>query len=178
MTRAARTLTLSLCLAITPGWSPGSPARAQGSLPPENFTIAFIGDQGLGSNAVEVLQLIGNEGADAVVHSGDFDYLDSPAAWDGQINAMLGDDFPYFASVGNHDVLAFDGPGGYQDLLEARMTRLGIPWQGDLGVQSSFYYQGIFILLTAPGVFSRPRPHDEYIRDELAGDDSIWRISS
>ena len=81
MTRAARTLTLSLCLAITLGWSPGSPARAQGSLPPENFTIAFIGDQGLGSNAEAVLQLIGDEGADAVVHSGDFDLQDNPAAW-------------------------------------------------------------------------------------------------
>jgi hypothetical protein len=122
--------------------------------------------------------LIQDEGAGAVIHSGDFDYQDNPAAWDGQINAILGDDFPYFASVGNHDVLAFDGSGGYQDLLEARMTRLGIPWQGDLGVQSSFYYQGIFIVLTAPGVFSGPLPHDEYIRDELAGDDSIWRISS
>jgi len=148
---------------------------AQGEQTPVNFTIAFIGDQGLGSNAREVLNLIKDEGADAVVHSGDFDYHDNPAGWDKQINDILGPDYPYFASVGNHDEARFYGSGGYQGFLAARMKRLGIPWEGDLRVWSSFHYNGFFILLTAPGIFGTG--HDIYIRDQLATDYSIWRIS-
>jgi len=150
-----------------------SPIWAQ---PPVDFTVAFIGDQGLGTNAVAVLNLIKNEGADAVIHAGDFDYHDNPAGWDGQINSILGPDFPYFSSPGNHDTGRFYGSDGYQEFIAARMNRLGISWDGDLGVKSSFYYQGIFIVLTAPGVFSTN--HSAYIRDRLATDNSIWRISS
>ena len=153
-----------------------SPVWAQGDPPPVNFTIAFIGDQGLGPNAEAVLNLIKNEGANAVLHQGDFDYVDNPAGWDGQINRILGPDFPYFASGGNHDAARFLGSGGYQEFLAARMNRLGIPWDGDLGVRSSFHYNGFFILLTAPGTLGTG--HDTYIRDQLASDDSIWRISS
>jgi hypothetical protein len=170
--RGALAGVFSLCVSI----ALASPVWAQGDLPPVNFTIAFIGDQGLGPNAEAVLNLIKNEGANAVLHQGDFDYVDNPAGWDGQINSILGPDFPYFASVGNHDAARFYGPGGYQEFLAVRMNRLGIPWNGDLGVQSSFYYEGIFIVLTAPGTFGTD--HDLYIRDQLATDSSIWRISS
>jgi hypothetical protein len=148
-------------------------------LPPENFRIAFIGDQGLGADAEAVLQLILAEGADAVVHSGDFDYEDDPAAWEAQINDILGADFPYFASAGNHDDSAYYGGGGYQSYLEARMKRLGIPWEGDLGVQSAHEYGGVFFVLTAPDVFGDgDSEHAPYIRDRLAEDDSAWRVSS
>ncbi len=143
---------------------------------PANFKIAFIGDQELGTDAVAVLNLIKSEGASAVVHSGDFEYNDNPAAWENQINSVLGPDFPYFASVGNHDERRFYGTNGYQALMAARMNRLGISWDGDLGVKSSFKYQGIFFLLTAPDVLGTG--HDIYIRDKLAADYSIWSISS
>ncbi len=156
-----------------------APAARAAELPPADFKIAFIGDQGLGPAAQAVLQLIATEGADAVIHAGDFDYQDSPAAWDAQIDAILGEDFPYFASAGNHDEAAFRGPGGYQELLAARLDRLGIAWEGDLGVQSWLRYQGISILLTAPDDFGPGDGfHDLYIRDRLAEDDSIWRISA
>jgi len=142
-------------------------------------TIAFIGDQGLGVDSEAVLELILDEGADAVVHSGDFDYQDDPAAWDAQIDSVLGPDFPYFASVGNHDESLFYAPGGYQDRLEDRMIRIGIPWTGDLGVQSTHYYQGVFIVMTAPDVFGAgDGDHDLFIQDALAADHSLWSISS
>ncbi|MEN8183224.1 MAG: metallophosphoesterase [Myxococcota bacterium] len=157
-------------------------SRAAPELPPINFTVAFLGDQGLSSrdpDAEAVLRLIATEGADAVVHSGDFDYRNDPAAWDAQITSVLGENFPYFASVGNHDRSRFYASGGYQELLEARLSRLGISWQGDLGVQSSLRYAGLFFVLTAPDVFGAGDGfHDLYIRDTLAADDSIWRISS
>jgi hypothetical protein len=147
--------------------------------PPPELKIAFIGDQGLGGDAVEVLRLIRDEGAEAVVHQGDFDYEDDPAAWDEQIDAVLGSDFPYFASVGNHDESEFYGAGGYQERLEARMRRLGIAWQGDLGVASTFHFRGVFVVMTAPGVFGDGDDvYAPYLRDALAGDDSIWSIAS
>jgi hypothetical protein len=164
-------LTLGLGLAL----------RAQGGGPPADFTIAFIGDQGLGPEAEAVLNLILEEGADAVIHSGDFDYNDNPAAWEAQINSVLGESFPYFASIGNHDVDEFFASGGYQDLLEARMERLGIPWNGELGVRSSFHYQGIFIVLTAPGIFvplDLFHVYEDYVEERLSADDSTWRIAS
>ncbi|MCG3119067.1 MAG: hypothetical protein ALAOOOJD_01395 [bacterium] len=149
---------------------------AQTSQTPANFKVAFIGDQGTGANAIAVLNLIKNEGAQTVVHSGDFDYGDNAAAWDNLITSVLGANFPYFASIGNHDKSNFYGASGYQSFLIARMNRLGITWDGDLGVKSSFNYSGIFFVLTAPGVTGSG--HDIYIRDKLAVDNSIWSISS
>jgi hypothetical protein len=43
-------------------------------------------------------------------------------------------------------------------------------------VKSSFVYNGIFFLLTGPDVFGSG--HAEYIRDRLAEDYSVWRLSS
>jgi hypothetical protein len=143
---------------------------------PANFTVAFIADQGHNANSWAVLRLIKSEGADAVVHSGDFDYDDNPRAWEAPINAILGSDFPYFASVGNHDVDRFRGSGGYQEVLGSRMRRLGIAWDGDLGVKSSFGYRGLFFVLTGPDVLGSG--HAAYIREKLAQDGSLWSISS
>jgi hypothetical protein len=148
--------------------------------PPANFKIAFIGDQGLGPDATAVLNLIKREGAQAVMHSGDLDYVDDPAAWDAQINSVLGIDFPYFVSIGNHDELAWGRPNGYQQFLESRFNRLGISWNGRLGVRSSFHFKGIFFVLTAPGITSGfdDGSSDSYIRDQLVADDSVWSICS
>jgi hypothetical protein len=156
-------------------WSHTVFAQSSDQTPP-NFKIAFIGDQGSGSNATAVLNLIKNEGANAVMHQGDFDYNDNPQAWDNLITEVLGANFPYFASIGNHDEGKYFGAGGYQSFLAARMNRLGITWDGDLGIKSSFKFNGIFIILVGPGVSGSG--HDIYIRDKLAADNSIWSISS
>lgn len=146
---------------------------------PANLKIAFIGDQGLGDDAIAVLNLIKAERAQAVVHVGDFDYNDNPASWDAQINDVLGVNFPYFATMGNHDEAAWDGPNGYQQYLMNRLRRLGIGWDGDLGIQSSVRFQGIFLVLTAPGVRNAAKlSHEVYIRERLAADNSIWSISA
>ena len=59
--------------------------------------------------AEKVLNLIKTEGAQALVHLGDFDYIDNPSAWDEQINNILGENFPYFAVIGNHDLKRWKG---------------------------------------------------------------------
>ena len=147
---------------------------------PANFKIAFIGDQGLTVNTTAVLNLIKTEGAQAVVISGDLDYDDNPAAWDSQLNSVLGTNFPVLALIGNHDDAIWYGANGYQKYVQDRFNRLAITWTGDLGVQSSFHYKGIFFVFTSPGIdppIGYPNNH-LYIRDQLALDHSIWSISS
>jgi len=173
--RTAHRVGLALCLVLVLG----SRTFAQSELPPPNFKVAFLGDQSLGPWPAAVLELVRQEDAQAVLHLGDFDYVDLPLLWEAQIDAILGFDFPYFAVVGNHDEDEFYSTLGYQYLMEARMERLGIPFEGDLGVQSTFSYQGIRFVLTAPGIFGPGDGlYDLYIRDRLAEDDSVWRISA
>ena len=43
----------------------------------------------------------------------------TPTAWDNTITSILGASFPYFASVGNHDVSAWSG---YQQKLATRLA--------------------------------------------------------
>lgn len=147
---------------------------------PANFKIAFIGDQYLGANPDAVMNLIKAEGAAAAIISGDLDYTDNPAAWEAQINSVLGPNFPVFVAIGNHDVAAWGGPAGYQQYIKDRFNRLGISWSGDLGVQSSFHYKGLFFVMTAPGIEGGydTGNSDTYIRDQLAADTSAWSICS
>ena len=174
---SAQTLSILAGLAFSLLWF--VPQASGQSSPPANFKVAFMGDQSLGGNAVGVLNLIKAEGAQAVLHSGDFDYADNPAAWEAQINGVLGADFPYFATIGNHDMAAWRGAGGYQQYLTNRFNRLGLSWEGDLGVQSSFHYNGIYFVLTAPGLAGFDSGvSDLYIRDRLAADRSLWSVCS
>jgi len=152
----------------------GTLVYAESQVVPPNFKVAFIGDQGLGPNATSVLQLIQSEDSDMVLHQGDFDYTDNPDAWDQQINDILGNDFPYFASIGNHDLLVWDG---YQQKLNERLAKIsGATCSGNLGVQSSCTYQGLFFILSGAG--TNGSGHDIFIKDQLSKDDSIWRICS
>ena len=107
------------------------------------------------------------------MHQGDLDYKHDPKAWDALVNDVLGESFPYFASAGNHDIRMWDG---YQKVLEDRARRIGVPWDGQLGVKSSLTYKGVFIVLSAVDVFETG--HADYIREQLAEDNSVWRICS
>ena len=76
-------------IAIFPYTIPTSTPATFVTVPPPNFKVAFIGDQSLGPNSVAVLQLIEDEGAQMVLHQGDFEYTNNPNAWDQQINVVL-----------------------------------------------------------------------------------------
>jgi hypothetical protein len=143
------------------------------SVPP-GFKIAFIGDQGSGSGAKAVLELIRDEKADMVLHQGDFDYQDSPDIWMNQIDDILGSTFPYFASVGNHDVVAW---AGYKVKLQSHLNQIeGASCTGDLGVNSACTYKGIFFLLSGIGTLGSN--HIEYMRNELNASNANWKICS
>lgn len=146
------------------------------------LTVAFIGDQGSDDSAWAVLQLIKAEGAHLVLHQGDFDYRDDPDSWDALITNVLGAEFPYFASIGNHDTKRFYGSNGYQAKLTNRLNKIsGAHCVGDLGVQSACTFRGLFFVLSGVGTIpNRPneRQHVAFIQDQLAQSNSIWKICS
>ena len=174
--RLGRTLSSGLILLL--GSIPASRSSACEE-PPEDLLVAFIGDQARGAHAVAVLNLILARGADAVVHSGDFDYSNSPAAWEAQIDAVLGSDFPYFASAGNHDVAAWGGPGGYGARIRARLDRLGIAYEGTPGVAAHVEWNGLSMVFVSPGVFQNGDTESApYLAAHFAHSDCLWRIAS
>ena len=146
---ALAALVLAACSpTITPTPARTADGERQDVMPPD-FTVAFIADQGLHADSRAVMGLIRDEGADMVLHQGDFDYLDYPDGWDQQINDVLGPAFPYFASIGNHDVAAW---GDYQRKLQARLDRVdSAVCTGDLGVKSTCRYRGLFFVISGAG---------------------------
>ena len=152
----------------------------------EELKVAFIADQGINENAKKVLQLIKDEKADMVIHAGDFgccnsiikylrgreSYIGTALDWDAQITNILGPNFPYFGTIGNHD-------GGnwptYQKLLQQRVdNNLDITCVGNLGIKSTCNYKGLFFVLSGVGEIGDN--HDSYINHALKNNDSIWKI--
>ena len=130
---------------------------------PVNFKVAFIGDTGHDQDFQNVLDLMAAEGTDAVVQAGDLAYSSGGVnEFRTRIENTLGTNFPYFAAAGNHDDSFW---GAYQAFLEPWATANGIVWDGDFGRQSSHEFQGINIVLVAPGDVSGD--HGGYIRDNM-----------
>lgn len=139
-----------------------------------NLLVALVGDQGSGSNTRAVYRLIADEGADMLIVLGDYDYDDDPDAWAAEMEDVLGDSFPVFAVVGNHDVEAWDG---YQAKLQERLAKVpGASCDGELGVQSSCHYRGLHFLLSGFGTLAFGAGHEQWLADTLAADDSLWSL--
>ncbi len=118
-----------------------------------------------------------------VLHQGDLGYSDDADAWDEMISEALGVDFPYFASIGNHDCTGPDGCSGsgvwldYQAKLQDRLDLVeGATCVGDLGVNAACSYKGIFFVLSGVGTLGSD--HLTFLIDALASDSSKWRICS
>ena len=63
----------------------------------------MFGDASDNTQQRRVLQMVKDFGADFALHLGDFDYNDDPEAFMVNIHDVLGDDYPYFVAIGNHD---------------------------------------------------------------------------
>lgn len=144
--------------------------------PPDSFKVAFLGDQGLGPASEATLDLVRKEKAHLLVHLGDFDYQGNPAAWEAQTDRILGREFPQISVVGNHDIPFWYGVNGYGRYIRDRLLRMGVQVEGEAGMQCAFRYKGIFFVLTSPGLAGSGHP--EFIRRQLEGDSSLWRISA
>jgi Calcineurin-like phosphoesterase len=149
-----------------------------------NLLVAFLGDQGNDVNADRVLELIKSEGAQAVVHNGDFDYVEKPRDFEARINRILGQNYPYFSVVGNHDAPKWTGPEGYAKLLEARLYRVPeMKCSGEPGVRATCSFRGLMLVESCIGVDELGDRCDKdspeqlaFIRDALAESSSMWTL--
>jgi hypothetical protein len=74
-----------------------------------NLKVAFIGDTSTGTDYQDVLTLVKNEQAAALVVQGDMSYSDDPEDWWTVTELVLGTSFPIFISRGNHDDASWSG---------------------------------------------------------------------
>ena len=167
---------------ITPTATPTATPVSE-AVPPPNYKVAFIGDTGNDSGFTAVLNLIKTEETDLVLHQGDFDYSENPTAFFTTINNNLGAEFPYLASVGNHDDLVWNtdcmsAQGCYAQFLVDRMALLNIsPDDPDLNDQKyAIDYQGLSIVFV--GENGNNEEFAQFINDQLSADDHIWKICS
>lgn len=140
--------------------------------PPKDFKVAFLADQGVTDDSKKVLEMVRSEGAKTVIHPGDFDYKDSPDEWEKMINDILGEKFPYFITVGNHDLPKWKE---YQKKFAQRLERIeGEKCEGELGVNSVCRYKGLRFILSGVGTLG---DDDEvYIKENLPNNNFAWQI--
>ncbi|KAI3649753.1 hypothetical protein MP228_005385 [Amoeboaphelidium protococcarum] len=136
--------------------------------------IAFIGDQGLGDQQRKVLKLIRKWDADLIVHAGDFDYVDNPAAFQKQLQDVMGTRFPYLSCIGNHDLYEWEW---YKDVLQNQLVQSGFDrhCKGIYGVKMVCLYQNILMVFS--GVATRGGKHPQFIDSVFkANRDVPWKI--
>jgi len=181
-----KTIALATCLGLVacqPSARTADAVAVESTDP--NLKVAFIGDSGYRAGFEAVLRLIKNEGADMVLHQGDFDYTHDAAGFFAKIDAILGPRFPYFATAGNHDRDSWNADCGnpdgcYAQLLSQRMERLGItPDHPDLNDQMySIAYRGLKIVFVGERRSARDTRYASYLQTQLAGDRQTWKICS
>ncbi|MDX1415591.1 MAG: metallophosphoesterase [Candidatus Promineifilaceae bacterium] len=152
-------------------------------MPPPNFTVAFIGDSGWEAGFEAVLNLMKDEGVDLVLHQGDLAYSSNASGFFGKIDTILGTDFPYLASIGNHDTGSWPSNCGrangcYANFLTARMAANGIvPDDPDLDDEKyAVTYQGLRIVFI--GQNGNLEEFAQFLNDQLPVDDKAWKICS
>jgi hypothetical protein len=175
---------LVVLIAAVAAGQPGASAQdgAGGPSTTPNLRVAFIGDMGINSNAVSVLQLIEDEGADMAIAMGDLGYGNetnpqTAINWHNQVTNVLGADYPFFATIGNHDVGNWTT---YSQLLEDRLALLPeANCTGSYGSMMTCTYEGLYFILSGTGTQPNSQdhqPHIDYLEQQLAADNSIWRI--
>ncbi len=136
--------------------------------------VAMVGDMGAGSNPKSVYKLILEEKAAFAIIPGDFDYKDSPSTFEKDINAVLGDAYPLFPAIGNHDKSKWKD---YQANFKKRLAKVpGAVCTGDLGVESACTYRGIHFVLSGIATTGSKAKHEEYLAKALAADASPWSL--
>src|SRR3989338_11360623 len=163
----SRTSPLIILLILTLFLQNPLPARAQSTDP--NFKVAFIGDTGAGNGFQSVLNLIKNEGAQLVLHQGDYGYSATSSTWGAAVNSVLGANFPYLGSDGNHE-----NWGDYAPFMKDRLTKMGLDPNVVPTTKSSYSvaYKGLKM------VFSAENGDPAFVQSSLAGDTHTWKVCS
>lgn len=135
--------------------------------PPTNFKVAFIGDTEGGADFEQVLNLIKNEGTNLVMQQGDFGYGSGYSGWTSKVNSVLGTNFPFLGSDGNHDNWS-----EYQVFFKDRLSKMGLNPNDLNSSDYSVVYQGLKL------VFVKEGGNPAYIQQQFAGDNHTWKICS
>jgi len=116
---------------------------------PINLTIAYISDTGMGQSTKDVYRLIKSEGAELIIHSGDFDKDNYPVDFDARVSEVLGPHFPMLGVIGDSsDVAEWTDIPGYQDYFLLRLKKMpNITCSGTIGVNYWCVYRGLFFCL-------------------------------
>jgi hypothetical protein len=133
-----------------------------------NLKVAFIGDTSTGANFSNVLNLVKNEGAAALVVQGDMSYSANPPGWWNTLESVLGTTFPVFIARGNHD------DGSWSGYLPTANNHLGGATRV-IGAHNANYkttFRGLVIATIARG------DNASNITPFFQGDQHIWRICS
>jgi len=148
----------------------------------EEVKVAFIGDQGVGSGARSVLELIRDEGTDLLLIQGDLGYdPDTASQWIDNIDSILGENFPVLMVVGNHE--NYEWPR-YHQWQKDKLGRVNdINCEGEVSVKAYCTYKNIGVVQVAPGIvevdgINGNDNYADYITEKLSSDDSNWRICS
>src|SRR5207253_518675 len=166
---------LLIALLVVPlwaAWGLAPQAPLSGLVPTDpGLKVAFISDTANGTHFRRVLTLIKSEGAHMVLHQGDFDYGSNPAAFFSTIDSVLGANFPYFASIGNHDTGSWntgcsDADGCYAQFLKDRMARIGAEPDGpDLNDEMySVTYRGLKMVFVGQDSVSASKIRSSILR--------------
>ena len=135
--------------------------------------VAYIGDSGNGNDFKSVLDMVMGEKVDAIVHNGDFDYGLDPDAFFATVDGKVGAEFPYFASVGNHDAPSWSDYAAYlQGHLDAAGVTLDDP---DVMDQKwAFKWRGLHNVFV--GENGNNDEFAGFIDNQFTADDSGWKI--
>jgi hypothetical protein len=149
--------------------------------------LAFFGDSYTAKRGYAVLRLAKSEGADAVVHLGDFDYQHSPPKFKKMLDETIGE-LPFFAAIGNHEVDAkkdgkMDAARNKQlredySALIAKRAPKDASCSGEDGVQYSCHWRGVHLVLVTPDVLMSQASHEKFIAAELSSAESSerWKV--
>lgn len=119
--------------------------------------VAFLVDAGLNKASRMVLDLLKDEEVDMVIHSGDLDYSGKASEFYASIDEVLGQDFPYFVSMGNYESKRGSGRevawNAYQKLQKERLKRIqGLKCSVVSTRNLACYLHGVSFITSAIGV--------------------------
>ncbi|MGE3668678.1 MAG: metallophosphoesterase [Polyangiaceae bacterium] len=154
------------------GGASGGTGGGSSYIPTEmGLRVAFFGDQSLSQDAKDLLGVIRASNVDMVMHMGDFDYNNDPAAWEKLMKDGLGD-IPWFAVVGNHDTSKWTE---YQQVIQRELDTIsGATCVGEVGVKHSCTFKGFKFVLSGVGLMGSG--HEDFLRQELGVSTNIWRM--
>jgi hypothetical protein len=117
-----------------------------------------------------------------VLHQGDFDYHNDPIGFWTSVDRILGANFPYFVSVGNHDVTnwALSAKPSYARYLFDRLNRTGIvPDSLELNNEMySLVFKGLKIVFVGEQRGAGDSVYAPYISSQMKADNHIWKVCS